>query len=192
MHRILSVAVGAIVVFATVHVSAQQALPARAPGAAFRAPVTRAAPATVQAPSLSPRLLPGTRPNVLTTIQGNALSSTNGGLPDAMLRLRNARSGRIVSSQVTDKSGLFAFTGVEPGTYVIEIMSGDQAVLAASEMLTVNAGETISAIVKLPFRIPPVAGLFWNTPTALAVAIAAGTAQVLTIRATTDASPGGN
>ena len=185
MHRLLSVTVGAVVLLATVHASAQQSLPART------APrVVRAAPGSpAPAPSLLPKMLPGTRANVLTTIQGNALSSTNGGLADAVVRLRDARIGRIVDSQITDNSGLFAFKAVDPGSYIVEIVGNDQTILAASQMLNVNAGEAVSAVVKLPFRVPPFAGLLGNTtPSALAITSAAGTAQVLAARVTTNVS----
>ena len=95
-----------------------------------------------------------------TTIQGNALSSTNGQLVDTPVRLRDARYGRVMDTQLTDKSGLFAFKSVDPGSYIVEIMSADQtAVLAASQILNVNAGEVVSAVVKLPFRMPPFAGI---------------------------------
>ncbi len=192
MHRIFSVAAGAVLVSASVHVSAQQPLAPRTTRTTSRAPVARAtpgAPAPAPAPGLAPRMLPGTRPNVLTMIQGNTLNSTNGSLPNAMVRLRDARIGRIVDSQVSDKSGLFAFRAVDPGSYIVEIISTDQTVLAASQMLSVNAGEAISAVVKLPFRIPTFAGLLGSTtPSAAAVTAAAGTAQVLAVRATTPTS----
>ena len=90
----------------------------------------------------------------LTTIQGNALDSSNGRLANAVVRLRDARYGRIVDTQLTDKSGLFAFKAIDPGTYIVEIMSNDKSILAASELLNVNLGEVESAVVKLPVRIP--------------------------------------
>ena len=66
------------------------------------------------------------------------------------------------------------FKGIDPGSYIVEIISSDQSILAASQLLNVNAGEAISAIVKLPFRIPPSAGLLGGiiSPSA-AIAIAA-------------------
>jgi hypothetical protein len=192
MHRILTVAVGALLasMMVPVRVAAQQPSAARTVRANPRPP---GASASVPTPTTAPRILPGTRPNVLATVQGNALSSTNGGLPDALVRLRDARIGRIVDTQISDKSGLFAFKGVDPGSYIVEIMGDDQTILAASQMLNVNAGEAISAVVKLPFRIPPFAGLLGSTtPSAVAVTTAAGTAQVLAVQATTPTSPGGN
>ena len=86
------------------------------------------------------------------------------------MRLRDARLGRIVNSQLTDEAGTFAFTAVDPGTYIVELMGNDRTVLAASQLVNVNAGQAVSAIVKLPFRIQPFAGLLGNsTPSAAAI-----------------------
>jgi len=145
-----------------------------------RTPATRVTARTSGSP-----LLPGTRPNVLTTIQGNALSSTNGALSDHLVRLRDARIGRIVDILTTDKSGLFTFRGVDPGTYIIEAVGNDSSVLAASQVLSVNAGEVISTIVKLPFRVPVFAGLLGQTTQTAAtqsVVAAAASTGVLTTR----------
>jgi len=128
---------------------------------------------------------------MLTTIQGNALDSTNGPLTTTLVRLRDARLGRIVDSQLTDSSGLFTFKGVDPGSYIVEIMGNDQGILAASQMLNVSAGDVISAVVKLPFRISPFAGVFGNsTASAILVTAAAASAGVLSAAATQPVSPG--
>ena len=96
-----------------------------------------------------------------TTIQGNALNSTNGHLSDTTVRLRDARNGRVLTTQITDKTGLFSFRGIDPGSYIVELVSPDQTVvLAASQILNVNAGEVVSAVVKLPFKTSPLSGLF--------------------------------
>ncbi|HEY1909607.1 MAG TPA: SpaA isopeptide-forming pilin-related protein [Vicinamibacterales bacterium] len=136
------------------------------------------------------RVLSGTRPNVLGVIQGNALNSTNGPLADAILRLRDARTGRIIGRQISDRGGLFTFKGVEPGSYVVEIVTPDQKTLAASEMLNVNGGERLSALVRLPLRVPAASGVLGHTaPSLLAVAAAAGAAQILAVTATTSVTP---
>ena len=57
---------------------------------------------------------PLSRDSLLGTIQGNALTSTNGQVPNATVRLRNARFGGIIDSQLTDHSGLFSFKSVDP------------------------------------------------------------------------------
>jgi hypothetical protein len=129
------------------------------------------------------RILPGTRFEVFTTtIQGNALTSTNGMLTDGTVRLRDARFGRIVDVTTTDKAGVFVFHQVSPGTYVVELVGPDGSVLAASQILNVNAGEAISAIVKLPFRLP-VGGLLGNhAPTAAIITATAAASGILATR----------
>ena len=94
----------------------------------------------------------------LGTIQGNALDSTNRKMIGARMRLRDARFGQIVDTQLTDKSGIFTFGKLEPGSYIVEIMADDQSILAASELLNVDSSQVVTAIVKLPFRIPSAAG----------------------------------
>ena len=132
------------------------------------------------------------REKALTTIQGNALTSTNGQMNGAIVRLRDARFGRIVDTQTTDKSGMFAFKPIDPGTYVVEIMANDQSILAASQLLNVNAGDAVSAVVKLPFRIPPFAGIMGSTtstPTAAVVATEAAISSVAALVPTIPISP---
>ena len=164
-------AIATALVAAALQVSAQQPIP-HTPAIAARGGTRVAAP----------RLLSGMKPGLLTTIQGNALNSSNGSLPDSVVRLRDARFGRIVDTQYTDKAGLFAFKVVDPGSYVIEIMAtaNESTVLAASQLINVNAGEAVSAVVKLPFRIPPFAGVLGHSaPQAVAVTTSAATSGIL-------------
>jgi hypothetical protein len=151
--------------------------------------------ATVVSPvrsTVSRAMLLKARERALTTIQGNALNATNGQLNGALVRLRDARFGRIVDTQLTDKSGLFTFKALDPGSYIVEIVSTELSVLAASQLLIVNAGEAISAVVKLPLRIPPFAGILGSTtvtPTATAVATQAAMSSVVALVPTIPISP---
>jgi hypothetical protein len=185
MHRIVA-SVGALLALGTLSVAAQQPV---APGA----PVTTVATTAVKPnlASVAPKLLPGTRTGVFTTIQGNALNATNGMLPNTLVRLRDARFGRIVNTTVSDQSGLFAFRTVDPGSYIVELVAqDDQSVLAASQILNVNAGDVVSAVVKLPFRIPLLAGLLGNTlPSAAAVTTQAAASGLLATAVTQEVSP---
>jgi hypothetical protein len=137
----------------------------------------------VIARATSVRPLASVRPDAMGMIQGNALSSTNGQLANTTVRLRDARFGRIVGSQLTDQSGLFTFKALDPGSYIVEMIGNDHSILAASQVLNINAGEAVSAVVKLPFRIPPFAGVLGNaTPTTAATVTAeAATSSVLAV-----------
>jgi len=114
------------------------------------------------------------------SIQGTAVNWTNAALASAPVRLRNARSGRIVGSAVTDRFGAFEFRSLEPGSYVVELMSPGNEVLATTPIINVNAGQPVAALIKLPFRSPPLGGALGKSlPTALAVTAAAVAAGVL-------------
>jgi hypothetical protein len=169
---------------ATVSLIAVSALPLAGQQAASAVSTVRS--------TVSKAALARARERALTTIQGNALSSSNGQMNNVAVRLRDARFGRIVDTQVTDKSGMFAFKAIDPGSYIVEIMSNDQSIMAASQLLNVNAGEAVSAVVKLPFRIPPFAGILGqttSTPTAAAVATEAAASSVAAVVPTIPISP---
>jgi len=119
-----------------------------------------------------------------STIQGHVLTSTNGAMPSVTVRLRDARFGRIVDTQSTDASGLFTFQNIEPGSYVVELMAADRStILTASQMIYVNAGDALSAVIKLPLRIPPFAGLMGSASTPAAAAVQAAATSVLAVTA---------
>ncbi len=137
----------------------------------------QAPPPSVAATSKSAagsKLLPGTRSNVLSTIEGKATNAENVPLPNTLVRLRDARRGGIVDSTMTDKLGVFIFRNVDPGNYVVEVMDQTNKVIATSPMLNVGTGEALSAIVKIPYRIPAFAGLLGTSgSTAAAITTAA-------------------
>ena len=138
--------------------------------------VTAQPPATAGTRSVAGNVVPrvaGARSDVLTIIQGKALDSANEPMPGALLRLRDVRVGRVIETRLTDESGLFAFKVADPGVYIVELLGRDRTPLAASQILTVNAGDTVSAIVKLPSRATPFAGL-------LSSSIAPAAAMVMT------------
>jgi Carboxypeptidase regulatory-like domain len=134
------------------------------------------------------KLLPGTHQGVLSTIQGSAVTSSNGAIVNTAVRLRDVRSGRIVDSVTTDKQGMFVFKGVDPGNYVVEVMNpaASNTVMASSQVLNVGAGEAISALVKLPFRIPAFAGLIGNSSATTAQAVTTAAQAVTAAAAATN------
>ena len=120
----------------------------------------------------------------LSTIEGKALTAVNQPMPDALMRLRDARYGRIVDTQVTDSSGHFIFRDLDPGSYVAEIVGPDRtSVLAASEIVHVNAGDAVSTIVRMPTRMHPFAGLIgpMTMPSAAAIVAEAAATAVLVV-----------
>ena len=126
----------------------------------------------------------------LTTIQGNALDATNGNLPHVVVRLRDARFGRIVDTELTDNSGLFAFRTLDPGSYIVELIGNRSTVLAASQILNIEAGEIVSTIVQLPLLSPMLGVAGTSTVAAAAAIVTEATATgVVALIATDPVSP---
>ena len=192
MIRILTVGV-------SIAIGVSAAASAQTPATPVPAVVTRSATPTVSAeavragvPARGPAVLPGTRATAFSTIQGSALDSKRGILPDSPVRLRDARTGRIVSTRTTDKAGLFEFPAIDPGSYIVELLGAADTVLAASQLINVNAGETVTTVVQLPFRLPPLGGLLGHTTAqAIAITTAAAATGVLSAATTTNVSDDG-
>jgi hypothetical protein len=138
--------------------------------------------------AVAPRVLPGTRASAFATIHGNALNSANVSLPDVPIRLRDARFGGIVAEQRTDRSGLFTFQPVDPGSYVAELIGDRGAVLAASDIINIASSETASAIVQLPVRVPVGIMSSRGGASLLAIISSASAAGVLVTSPTVDVS----
>jgi hypothetical protein len=122
----------------------------------------------------------GSRAGLTAAIQGTAVNWTNAALASAPVRLRDARLGRAIQNAVTDRFGAFEFRGLEPGSYVVELMGSGSDVLAATPIINLNSGQSVAALVKLPFKNPPLAGALGKSlPAALAITSAAVAAGVL-------------
>ncbi|MGE3705528.1 MAG: carboxypeptidase-like regulatory domain-containing protein [Vicinamibacterales bacterium] len=131
----------------------------------------------------APRLLPGTKASAFTTIQGSALTAQSAALAHSPVRVRDARVGRVARNLYTDEHGQFVFRGLDPGSYVVELMSEQRTVLAASTLISVNAGETGSAIVRQPTELRPLDTLIGHAQAhAGAVSTAAAASGILTAR----------
>ena len=143
----------------TFHVSAQGPdIGAAAPRPAAQGPA--------QSRVVSPNRLPGTRP-ALSTIQGNALTSTNNPIPFATVRLRNAATGAVSPMQVTDGLGLYIFRQVDAGSYIVELVGSNGSIMAETQIIPVNVGEFFLVPLRLPFRLPLLAGLLGNASPSL-------------------------
>jgi hypothetical protein len=141
------------------------------------------------AQTAAPRLLPGTKPGVLSTISGKAINALNAPVSTTLIRLRDVRFGRVVATTLTDKAGQFEFTGVDTGSYLVEMMSpSSDVVLASSSILYVGSGEILSTLLKMPFSSPALGTLLsTSTPSALSAVTTA--AQAITAAAASSNTP---
>ena len=178
MSRLMYRAIAVLLVTTPLVAGAQSVVPSR---------TTTSVRSVVRASAPRPQAV---RTTSRTTIQGNALDATNGNLPNAVVRLRDARFGRIVDTEFTDKSGLFTFRTLDPGSYIVELMGHNSSVLAASQILNIEAGEIVSAIVQLPLLVPAVGAAGTSTvATAAAIVTEAAATGVVAVIATDPVSP---
>jgi hypothetical protein len=86
-------------------------------------------------------------------------------------------TGRAVDRTETNAEGEFHFESVEPGAYVVEIVSDTDRVLALGDLFGVTPGSVVTTAVRLSSRAPWVAGFFTN---AAAAAISAASSIGIT------------
>ena len=124
--------------------------------------------------------LQGVRTGLFASIQGTAVNWTNSAMAHAPIRLRDARLGRVVNTATSDTFGAFEFRSLEPGSYVVELLAPNDTVLAATPIINIGSGQSVAALIKVPFKTPPLGGAFGNSlASVLAITSAAAAAGVL-------------
>lgn len=113
------------------------------------------------------------RPAHPATISGSAWDADSKPLSGARLRLRNADTGRLRAATLADDDGKFLFTGIESGTFVLELVSESGKVLATGSTLAVGPADSIVTFIRLGSRSPWVAGFFTNAAAVIAATAAA-------------------
>jgi hypothetical protein len=140
------------------------------------APHTPAAPRSAEDGQVV-RVL-GVNPGATTgTVVGTAWKADSTPLPHARVRLRDVTTGRGVAITNTNAKGEFRFERVEPGAYVVELLSDRDAVLAIGELFGLRPDDTIATAVRLSARTTWFDGFFGN---AAAAAIAAASSLGIT------------
>ena len=128
--------------------------------------------ATAQAPPPAQPSATAT-PTGLGVVIGTAWKGDTQPYPQPRIRLRNIATGRTVARTIGDAQGRFQFERVEPNAYVVELVSGDDKVLAVGDLFGVPAGGQATTVVRLSSKAPWAAGFFAN---AAASAISAASA----------------
>ena len=69
----------------------------------------------------------------VTSIDGKPLANI-------AVRLRNLQNGQLVGSSVADATGQFSFSGLNPGNYVVELVSADGTIIGTSVNIPLTTG----------------------------------------------------
>jgi hypothetical protein len=115
------------------------------------------------------------------TISGNAVTAVKGQTSRSRVQLRDTQTGRIIANSTTDKSGAFTFDNVKPGTYLVEVLGENESVIAASSVLTLQAGDALTVAITVPLAAAG-GGIVGNAAMATVVAAGAAAAGVLAVK----------
>jgi hypothetical protein len=133
-------------------------------------------------------------------IEGIAKDADQKPLAGVTVQCRNTVTGQIVATQQTTSTGAFSFTGLLPGTYVVEIVDRDGKIIGVSAGLSLTAtAMTLSGVSIAATAAGAVAGAvgggglgaFLTSTTGLLVLGGVGAAAVVGVIIATrgDASP---
>lgn len=99
-------------------------------------------------------------------VSGTAWNADNSPVPNALIRLRDLTTGRIVLGVEADAAGRFGFDPVPAASYVVELVDGAGTVRAVGQMFSVGPGETVATFVRLRSSDRWFAGFFGNAAAA--------------------------
>jgi hypothetical protein len=150
--------------------------------------------------SFAARSAPARQQSAAGTLSGKAVSANGENLPGHRVRIRSSSTGNVVAEAVTDSAGGFSAAGLPPGSYVVEVLGADGAVIGLSPAVAVTAGSTATVTVTSTAAAGAAAGataggvsLFGlGTAATIGIVGAATVGAIVGIRAATrDASPSG-
>jgi len=80
--------------------------------------------------------------NATGAIRGTAMSSTGQMLANVTVPVRNLYTGQLAGSTTSNAVGGFNFAGLNPGSYIVEVVNHAGAIVGSSAVVTVTAGAT--------------------------------------------------
>jgi phage-related tail protein len=81
------------------------------------------------------------------TVQGTALAADRSPLQNHTVQLRNLQTGQLAGSMTTLAGGQFAFAGIAPGNYIVELLNAAGNIIGATAPIAVTAGATTAVTV---------------------------------------------
>jgi hypothetical protein len=98
-----------------------------------------------------------------TSIIGTAWNADGSPIKGANLRLRNIVTGKVEAASKANDAGRFTFDNVEPGSYVVELVSDAGHVRTIGHTFTIAPGETVATFVRLTPKVPWTTAFFDST-----------------------------
>lgn len=116
--------------------------------AAFLAPAPAVTAASLPSPS-APEVQCGSQgAPPCGNVAGTATDAAKNPLPNHTVRIRNLQTGQITSTSTTASNGSFSFAGLNPGNYVVEVVTANgTTIVGTSSTVAVVAGQTVTVAV---------------------------------------------
>src|SRR5437763_4954518 len=76
------------------------------------------------------------------SVSGVAANPSGQPLVNATVQLRNLTTGSLSGTTTSSATGTFAFSGVQSGTYTIEVVNAAGQIIGSSAAVSVTAGAT--------------------------------------------------
>jgi hypothetical protein len=109
----------------------------------------------------------------MATLSGTAQNSSGRALARYTVQVRDAVSGDVVGSTLSNSAGSFTFTGLPPASYIVEVVDAAGQVVGTSAVTTVTAGANVAVAVQAA-AIAGATGGFMTMPLLLTILGAAG------------------
>lgn len=135
----------------------------------------------------SPRA--GAGPVHATSIAGVAWNADDSPIPHARVRLRDVVTGKVAATATADANGRFTFEPLEPGSYLVELVTDNGRILAVGHTFAAGAGDSVATFVRMGARAPWFTGFFGNAATAVAATAAAAGVTAIAPEAKPCSSP---
>jgi len=118
-----------------------------------------------------------------TVITGSAWGANNAPLPGAHVQLRNVIDGKIIARTIADDTGHFAFSELEGGTYIVEMVTEAGKIMSVGHAFSIAPGETVATFVRLGTRTPWFPAFFSSASSVTSSAAAQGVTALTTAQA---------
>jgi protocatechuate 3,4-dioxygenase beta subunit len=80
------------------------------------------------------------------SLSGTAADAAGRAMSNTGVQLRNVSSGQLVGTATTNAIGQFSFPGLNPGTYVVEVVSATGQIVGTSGSVVVGAGAAMTGV----------------------------------------------
>jgi filamentous hemagglutinin family protein len=105
------------------------------------------------APLMAAPAAPGARagraqaPVATGALNGTAHSASGQTLSNYTVQLRNLQTGQVAGTSTSNAAGSFSFTGLNPATYMVEVLNPAGVIVGSSAATAVAAGATVTVTV---------------------------------------------